>query len=186
MRNILIAVFALVLVATMANAQLASQAASALYTVNVIGNLAIAANDAAIDGISPGFTYTVNPDANGVFGGSGAPITPQITGNETATPMEFDVTADPGTAVQVTFELPTILTGTGIGGAIKCSFGPQSLYYAETGQLLNPNVPNTLLSGAGGAGQYTLWLGITFVVPANTATDLYQGVVSCTASITGL
>jgi hypothetical protein len=186
MRNILIAVFALVLLASLAHAQLASQAASALYTVEVVGNLAIAANDGEVDALSPGYTYTVNPDAAGAFGGSGAPITPQITGNEAATPMEFDVTADAGTAVQVTFELPTVLTGQGVGGALKCSFGAQSLYLAETGQLLNPAVPNVLTSGAGGAGTYTLFLGITVVVPANTATDIYQGVVSCTASITGL
>jgi hypothetical protein len=187
MRNILIAVFALVLVASLANAQLASSASSGLYTVEVVGNLAVAANDGEVTGLSPGYTYTVNPDVNGAFGGiGGVPVTPQITGNEGATPMEFDVTADAGTTVQVTFELPTVLTGQGIGGALKCSFGPQSLYYAETGQLLNPAVPNVLTSGAGGGGQYTLFLGMTVVIPGNTATDIYQGVVSCTASITGL
>jgi hypothetical protein len=175
--------FALVLVATMGNAQVLTQTASDLYTVEVIGgSLAVAVGTAGeVTGLSPGFTYTLLPDVAGNLANAVIPI---INGTEAGTPMEFDITADPGVAVQVTFTLPTILTGQGMGSSISCSFGSQSLYVVETGALLNPNVPNTLTSGAGGAG-WTLDLGITVTIPPATLPDTYQGVVACMGVITG-
>jgi len=183
MRNILMVLFALVLVATMGNAQVQTQSASDLYTVEVLGgSLAVEVGAAGeVTGLSPGFTYTLLPDNAGNLA---YPVIPMINGGESGTPMEFGITTDPGVSVQVTFTLPTILTGQGMGTAISSSFGSQSLYCAETGELFNPNVPNTLSSGAGG-GTFTLELGITVTIPPSTYPDIYQGVVVCTGVITG-
>jgi hypothetical protein len=88
--------------------------------------------------------------------------------------------------------LPSVLIGTVSSTAIHCTFGSTSLYRdgtadgnPEASALFNPNVPNVFnVSNAGGT--VTLNLGIIVTIPATAVTDTYQGVVSCTATITGL
>jgi len=192
MRNILIAVFAVVLVCSMANAQWTTQGAAAYYYVSTVGAVTVAASASGeIINLSPGYTYTVNPDPNFDPGDPGMAITPMITGSEEVSAiMNFTVASDVGGAIVVTFDLPTQLVGSGEGdygfngGVIPCTFSPTSLYVDPGGVLLNPNVPNTL-NTTSAVPELNLYLGITVTVPPGTVPDKYRGVVTCTAAVSG-
>ncbi|HLX12041.1 MAG TPA: hypothetical protein VKS81_04435 [Bacteroidota bacterium] len=226
MRNLFLIVLAVVLVGAMANAQTTATAAE-YYTVGVAGDVTFTTTaPGQLDNLSKGYTYTLNPDQY-VFTASGVPggqsdgtgvVTPSINGGEAGVPMNFVLQVTGAGSVAVSFELPSVLTGSQQGFTnspgsvssagspgtatedfIRCSFSPTSLFRDQTadglttangtgGASYNPNVTNVfnLNDGGADAGQVTLWLGITVTVPANAISDVYQGVVACSAIITGL
>jgi hypothetical protein len=213
MRNLLLVLFALVVVVGMshiAKAQSVGQnsSADALVEVDVIGDVTVTSVAGILmDNLTPGFTYTLSPDAGSVSSGTteggGFAITPMINGNEAGTAADFNIVSSAATSVEnvsVTFTLPTILvangvtsgsgsaTSTGSGQTIPITFGPSSALLVNTagptnGVYINPNVPNTIPVPASGID---IFLGCTVAVPATAAADQYFGVVICTAALTGL
>jgi len=202
MRNLLLVVFAVVLVFSMNQVVRAQQNASAdaLIEVDVIGGLTITANQGiTISNLTPGYTYTLNPDpasdVGGFTGGTNA-VVPMINGTETGAAADFALATTSGTPenVVVSFTLPAVLVangvsgGSGTGGTLAISFSPTSAVVIDAatgtnGQIFNPNVPTTIPVGIAGCD---VWLGCTVTVPATSYPDSYFGIVVCTASITGL
>jgi hypothetical protein len=210
---------ALMLVSAMAMAQTTATDAE-FYTVGVSGSVQFTAGaPGSLDNLSKGYTYTLNPDQYSTGGaaiaaGAGV-VTPIINGAEAGIPMNFQITVTGAASVAVSFELPSVLTGTGagysssLGGSsngtglyggtgndyLVCSFSPTSLFrdlvtdgyttVSTGGSSYNPNVTNVFNVGNAG-GTVTLWLGITVTVPANAPDDTYEGVVACSAIVTGL
>ncbi|HLX13389.1 MAG TPA: hypothetical protein VKS81_11305 [Bacteroidota bacterium] len=163
------------------------------YDMGVVGDVGIASAGGSVTGLSKGVTYTLNPD-NQHPSPSGSPyiITPIINGSETGTPMIFTITVIGANAVTVTFQLPPTLVSVAEEGQLQCVFSSTSGYRDGTADGLpaangnfNPNVTNTFSTGNAG-GTITLNIGITVIIPATASTGTYQGVVSCTASITGM
>lgn len=177
MRNLMLVVFALVLVVGMANAQMVP-ASSAQYAVVVSNALTVAPTDGEIDGLVAGYTYTIDPDVNNPY-----PIAPVISGNEAISSLvDFEVTATDAMGVEVTFDLPKILVGP--NGTMPCSFATNSVMCEETGARYNPNAPFPWF--VAGADAH-LDLGITVQVPKDVLDgDQYNGIVTMTVAPTGL
>jgi len=213
MRNLLLVLFALVVVVGMshvAKAQSVGQnsSADALVEVDVIGDVTVTSVQGILmDNLTPGFTYTLSPDAGSVSSGTtetgGFAITPMINGNEAGTAADFNIISSAATSVEnvsVSFALPTVLVANGVtggsgsatsngsGNSLPITFGPQSALVVNTagptnGILFNPNVPTTIAVPASGID---IFLGCTVTVPGNASSDQYFGVVVCTAALTGL
>jgi hypothetical protein len=179
----MLVVFALVLMSSVSFAQLGNNlgvgTAWAEILVTVGGNLdvALAGGDWSDPPLAAGVTYTVEP-INGF-------VTPDpIPGNNTAfEPITLTIGGDGFLDVAVTFTLPTYLLGEIAGNRIGISFGPQSAYWFEASQLINPN--NTFNVNIG-AGDCNIALGATLAVPANATADLYHGQVIALAQVSGL
>lgn len=182
MRNVLIAVFAIVLVVAFANAQTTSSTATDVYTIETAGTgvTVSASAPADITDLQGGYTYTVTPLDDGT-----AILTPaDVTGNQDVSPFQWEIDTDPFTNLTVSFVLPTVLVGTLDGApALHCSFGPQSLIIEGSGAVYNPNVANTIFNTT---GTLLMDLGITVTIPPGAVADAYTGNVTCQASITGL
>jgi hypothetical protein len=179
MRNLLLVVFALVLVFAMAtngSAQSSISAANA-FVATVQSTLALSGGDGAIGPLSGGFTYTLDADIN-----AAQHVTPLVNGSEDGTPLQMVITSDAGTAVEVTYGLPTVLIGA--SGALRCSFASNSAMCEETASRYNPNAPFVITVGSGNTA--TLDLGMTVVVPPGALAEDYTGMVTCTVALTGL
>jgi hypothetical protein len=198
MRNLLVVLFALVLVASVSFAQTTigqgAIAAEGIFGATVVGGtLEIAVNNSPCDlgagnfTLVPGETYTLDPISGAVF-----PDPTGVGGNVVA-PLEFTLTgagAAPMT-VQISFILPHYLVGTGgVGTFLPCSFDANAAYVVPTGAWgdpgypANPNAPFNVDVLAGGTT--AIELGITVQVPTNAGDDTYQGTVLCNAAVIGL
>jgi hypothetical protein len=181
MKNIMLVVFALVLVSSMALAQ-----SSVVTTISIdaaSATLALVNVDGGAQGVIRGVSYTVVEDPY-----TPAAVISPIKNGETATDVGVDITGDLSSSIVVDFDLPSELLGDG-GTTMAITFpssGPGSGVRIETGGFFNPNVSNTF--SLGNLGLCGLRLGYTFTVPANTAiaADHYIGNILVTAYYTGL
>lgn len=213
MRNLILFLFAIVVMFSLGHIALAqsngqNSSSDALIEVDVIGDVTVTSvQGILLDNLTPGFTYTLNPDAGSVSSGTteggGFAITPMINGNEAGTAADFNIASSAATSVEnvsVTFTLPTVLVANGVssgggsavsggsGQTLSITFGSNSALLVNSagptnGVYFNPNVPNTIPVPAGGAD---IFLGCTVAIPATAASDQYFGVVICTAALTGL
>lgn len=164
MRNVMLVLFALLLVASVSHAQ-GVYTATGPWIASITNQMLVEVGEGDISGLAPGATYTLNPQ-DGVD-----PVVTPNTGNEDGTAMTIDVTTNPGAAFELTFNLPTQLIGD--VQSVGCFFGPQSLYRVDNGGLLNPNVPNVISTGI--AGEAHFLLGISVVVPKDALEGDYTG-----------
>ena len=180
MRTTIFAVVALVLLLLLPNTSSAQIQVSAqsFFEVDVSGLLEIVeSQNGSLSELAKGQTYTLdpNPDAD--------PGIQPFTGNEDGDPILFEITADGGANVTISFDLPTQLVGE--FNAIPCTFGPSSAMHYETSERWDPNSAHNIVIGSGGLG--TIGLGVTVTTTLSAAAgDTYLGYVTCTASVTGL
>lgn len=180
MRTTIFAVVALVLLLLLPNTSSAQIQVSAqsFFEVDITGVLEIAeSQNGTLSGLVKGTTYILdpNPDAD--------PGIQPFTGNEDGDPVLFEITADGGANVTISFLLPTQLVGE--FNAIPCSFGSASAMHVEVGERWDPNSPHNLVIGSGGVGTIGLGISVTTTLSAAPG-DTYLGYVTCTAAITGL
>ncbi|GEM_PF-6448400 len=151
---------------------------SAYFFGHVIDkNLAFEGTDGSVENVSRGYTYTLNPDPT-----IQTPVTPVINGDETGEPMRFQINGNPGSQVEISFNLPQVLLGND-AGALQCSFASNSAMLYETWERWDPQYPHTITFGWEGSA--TFLLGITPSVPPSGAPSTYSGAVVCIVSVNG-
>ena len=186
MKSFLSLVALTVLVSAFAVAQVgggATAQAIGLFTVGTA--IEIAGNDGDYGDLVPGTTYTVEAD--------GAMTPADAGGLVEVTPVNFEITGQPGGNVLVTIGLPPYFEGGGIGGGgvrIPYSVGVQSGGWSDAAFALgdpynpfDPRVPTVMTLIAGTAD---VQIGGIIAVPIGTPDDDYEGQFQLTASYTGL
>lgn len=152
-------------VATPASAQVSANAA-----VNAI---------AQIVGIA-GLTAAGVNDLNFGSTNAGTPATPASMANDAA---RFAVSGEPSYPVNVTFTLPTVLTGPGLA-TIPVSFGgSDGLFwtaYPTTFTTFNPN--SVFATSLDALGNLIIGLSGTVSPPLGTTTGVYTGTITLTVA----
>ncbi|GEM_PF-3877079 len=141
------------------------------FLVSVTGPslLSIETGEALLENLHQGMIYRVIPDP-----GVSPSINP-ITDAEAATPATIIVRGDSGMTVQMSFVLPSLMLGE--TGTISCSFDSASLYYASTGESVNPNAPFVFTLDS--TGIETFYIGITTTISPYAYPENYEGSAIC-------
>jgi hypothetical protein len=181
MKNLLIALLAVVLVTGIARAQ-SSEAIAITASVGVELVVAAAA-DLEFGEVAPGVTYTINTTGLKVPGGPG-----EGGANEELAPGQWDIEGQGNANVAVTFLLSDRLIGDG-GGAIAVSYTSQSAGWnnaqdpSATQLLFDPRVGTTLQLSDDGLA--SVFLGAVISVPLGAPAGEYVGSAALNASYTG-
>jgi hypothetical protein len=213
MRNLMLVVFALVLVVAMTNVGMAQSSSSSgeVAQATVLGAGILNTPTAPLDfgTVVGGYTYVWDVSSSTGLeevrdGDAGSLIAAPPAGfAQGAGVAEWDITTTSTgnlDAVTITFALPSYLKGTGanglgVGGKLPISFNATSAYVGLVGQTagpalglagnaFDPNSPyTTSIDGTNGTGIY---LGGALTVPGNATDDIYVATIICTAAISGL
>jgi hypothetical protein len=178
MKNLIIALFTVVLAVSLASAQSSDVIE---ITASVGDLLLVEAGDGMEFGtLSTGVTYTLNT--------SGFLAPANVDGDVEGVPGSWNITGTANTAVAVTLLLTDRLVG-GDGAPLSVSYSSQSAGWnyegdaTATQQLFDPRVGTTIPLGTDGVA--TVFLGATVAVPQFAAGD-YTGTVALNAAYTGL
>jgi hypothetical protein len=174
--------FVVVLVLSLGLTAALAQDAQAIITAEVTAALELAATGGSWGFFAPGESYIITASTFKEPAGPGEAV------GDPVEPVQFDITGDPGTNVELSFVLPAAFTGETYFMSLPISdwtYGynydaDPAAQFTEAGPLVGSAIALNL-----GTGTPSVFLGATVTVPQTALADAYSAQVIASVAVTG-